>query len=108
MLLEDDSDVIRWLKPAPRQFRIEYSRGRSYEPDFVVETPDKKLLTEPKRADQMKNAEVQDKATAVREWVEYANKHVIEHGGKLWSYLLIPHDDIRLGGSVSGLAARFG
>jgi len=36
-LLEDDGDVLKWMKPASGQFRIEYQNGQNYEPDFVVE-----------------------------------------------------------------------
>jgi len=35
--LEDDDDVLKWMKPASGQFRIEYQNGQNYEPDFVVE-----------------------------------------------------------------------
>ena len=73
----------------------------------MVETADRKLLIEPKCADQMKNEEVLEKAKAAREWVAYANKHVVENGGKLWSYLLVTRDAIRLGGSVAGLHAKY-
>jgi len=103
MVLEDDDQVQKWLKPAPGQFRIEYSRGRSYQPDFVVETSAKKLIIEPKRADQVALEEVQDKAVAAQQWVGFANEHVQSYGGKLWQYLLIPHNEIRLGASVQGL-----
>ena len=103
MVLEDDDEVVKWLKPAPGQFRIEYSRGRSYQPDFVVETRDRKFIIEPKRADQMILEEVREKAAAARHWVGFANEHVLSYGGKPWEYLLIPHDVIRLGASVRGL-----
>ncbi len=35
-LLDDasETEVIRWMKPAPRQFDIEYEPGRRYEPDL--------------------------------------------------------------------------
>jgi type III restriction enzyme len=105
MVLEDDDDVLKWLKPAPGQFRIEYSRGRNYQPDFVVETKDGKYIIEPKRADQIGLEEVQEKAAAARQWVGFANKHVASYGGKPWEYLLVPHNGIRLGATVSGLFA---
>ncbi|MES9902867.1 MAG: DEAD/DEAH box helicase family protein [Sedimenticola sp.] len=106
MVLEDDENVLKWLKPAPGQFRIEYSRGRNYQPDFVVETKDRKLIIEPKRADQIASEEVQEKAAAARQWVGFANEHVDSYGGKPWHYLLIPHDRIRLGATVNGLALQ--
>ena len=36
-VLEQDRTVVRWMKPSPGQFRIEYRSGQNYEPDFVVE-----------------------------------------------------------------------
>ena len=107
MVLEDDDDVLKWLKPAPGQFRIEYSRGRNYQPDFVVETQDRKFIIEPKRADQMELDEVREKAAAARQWVGFANEHAMSYGGKPWEYLLIPHNGIRLGATVNGLVGSY-
>lgn len=90
-------------KLAPNRFRSEYQSGRNYEPDFVVETADACLLIEPKRADQMKQDEVQAKAWAAVRWCGYAN----QHGGKRWHYLLVPDTAIQLGRSVKTLFAEF-
>lgn len=106
-ILEDDPDVIKWMKPAPGQFRIEYQSGRNYEPDFVVETTDACLLIEPKRADQMAQDEVQAKARAALRWCGYANQHAAQHGGKHWHYLLVPDTAIQLGHSATILKAEF-
>ncbi len=46
-ILENDKDVIKWLRPAPRQFKIYWDHNsRTYEPDFVVETLNTIYLTE--------------------------------------------------------------
>ena len=107
-VLEDDLTVLKWMKPAPGQFRIEYKNGQNYEPDFVVETNDVCLLIEPKRADQVELDEVQDKARAAQRWCGYASRHAAENGGKPWRYLLIPDNAIQLGRSVATLLAEFG
>ncbi len=107
MVLEDDEEALKWLKPAPGQFRIEYSRGRSYQPDFVVETRIGKLIIEPKQANRIDDQEVQEKAAAAKQWVGFANEHAGKFGGKLWSYLLLPHDAIRLGATVGGLVSSY-
>ena len=107
-ILEDDPDVIKWMKPAPGQFRIEYQSGRNYEPDFVVETANACLLIEPKRADQMEQDEVVAKAHAAVRWCAYADEHATEIGGKCWRYLLIPDTAIQLGRSLTALQAEFG
>lgn len=88
-----DSDrfpaVIRWLRPAPGQFDIEYQGGRRYEPDFVVECDDVKLIVEVKAQNALDDLVVQEKARAARTWVEYANSFIAEGDGKPWHYVLI-------------------
>lgn len=106
-ILEDDPSVLKWMKPAPGQFRIEYKNGQNYEPDFVVETDDTCLLIEPKRADQLEQGEVKDKTRAAVRWCGYANQFAAENGGKQWLYLLIPDTAIGLGRSVGALKSEF-
>ncbi|MGZ4971021.1 MAG: DEAD/DEAH box helicase, partial [Methylobacter sp.] len=106
-LLEDDDDVLKWMKPASGQFRIEYQNGQNYEPDFVVECATHYLLIEPKRADQIDTTEVQLKARAASRWCGHANEHAKNNGNKLWFYLLIPHDAIILGRTLSNLKAEY-
>ena len=50
-----EKDVLRWLKPGPGQFRIEYDKNKPYEPDFVVETTTMKLVVEVKSERDMKD-----------------------------------------------------
>ena len=95
------------MKPASGQFRIEYINGKNYEPDFVVETTDAYLMMEPKRATQMEQGEVEQKAKAAARWCRFANEHAAKCGGKPWAYLLIPHDAIELSRSVAALKAEF-
>lgn len=102
-ILEGDASVLKWMKPAHGQFRIEYANGQNYEPDFVVETKDSCLLIEPKKAIEVSTPDVQAKARAAVRWCKYANEHASQHSGKQWRYLLIPHDDIELGRSIAGL-----
>ena len=106
-LLEGDNDVLKWMKPASGQFRIEYQNGQNYEPDFVVECATHYLLIEPKRADQINTAEVQLKARAASRWCGYANEHAKNNGNKLWFYLLVPHDAIVLGRTLANLKAEY-
>ncbi|MNJ56476.1 hypothetical protein D3C77_520260 [compost metagenome] len=106
-ILEDDPQVIRWMKPAPGQFRIEYQNGQNYEPDFIVETQNDYLMIEPKRADQIDLVDTQDKARAAERWCGYANEHAKINGGKCWVYLLVPDDQIRLGNSLTWLRNSF-
>lgn len=107
IILEDDADVLRWMKPGPGQFQIEWKHGRGYEPDFVVETRTEKLILEPKRRSDMEDADVRAKATAAAQWCRHASEHASEHSGKRWRYALIPHDSMGGGASASGIADRF-
>ncbi|WP_133130218.1 DEAD/DEAH box helicase [Legionella yabuuchiae] len=106
-ILEDDKNVVRWMKPAPGFFQIEYKSGESYEPDFVVETYDEKYICEPKMASEMDNPIVLAKKAATMRWCEYATKHAYENGGKPWYYLLIPHNAITSERSFNGLVKEF-
>ena len=106
VILENDEDVLKWFKPAKGDFQIHYSHDQSYEPDFVVETTTGKFLCEPKRASEVSDDIVQSKADAAAVWCEHATVHAKTYGGKPWSYLLIPHDQIAEQMSLAGLAAR--
>lgn len=107
-LLEDDASVLKWYKPTRDDFKIFYSHTQQYHPDFIVETKDYKLICEPKKAIDVNTPEVQEKATAARQWCEAASKHADENGGKPWKYLLIPHDVIRPSATLDGLISQFG
>jgi len=105
VLLDDEPAVLKWFKPAPGQVRIEYRPDASYDPDFVVETDKAKYLCEPKRASEMTDPDVQAKADAAATWCQHATDHERKHGGKPWSYLLIPHDQIGASKTLAGVAA---
>jgi type III restriction enzyme len=107
VILENDGEVLKWFKPSKGNFQIFYSRGESYEPDFVVETKAEKLLCEPKRADDMTDEIVLAKADAAVTWCSHATAHAQENGDKPWRYLLIPHDQIQDQMTLAGLAARY-
>ena len=95
MILENDKEVSKWLRPAPNQFRIYWHHNsKIYEPDFVVETADCIYLIETKRADEIPSKEVQEKAQAALKYCNYATEYIAEFGGKPWKYVLIPHDQV--------------
>jgi len=108
ILLENEADPkLKWLKPSRKEFQIYYDRDKAYEPDFVIETATVKYISEPKRADQMNDPEVQAKARAAAIWCQRATDHTRETGGKPWKYLLIPHDAIRDNMTLAGLASQY-
>lgn len=106
-LLEQDREVLKWLRPARNQFYIYYNRNtQRYEPDFVAETADVIYMVETKIARDIDSDEVQKKAQAALNYCAGASTFTAANGGKPWKYLLIPHDAVMLNMSLSGLAAK--
>lgn len=94
-ILEQDGEVLTWLRPSAMQFNIHWGRdSRRYEPDFVVETTDCIYLVETKASKELSNEEVLAKAEAARQYCSLATDYTTQHGGKPWHYLLVSHLDI--------------
>lgn len=91
-ILEDDSDVLKWLKPPKDVLKIHYSDEDNYQPDFIVETSTGRFLCEIKRASEVDDSIVQKKAKAATEWCERASTV----SDKPWKYVLLPHDQIQI------------
>jgi len=107
-ILENDKSVIKWLRPAPDQFRIYWKHNsRLYEPDFVVETSEEIFIVETKAANELLDAEVLEKANAAKKYCRYASEFTLENGGKPWSYVLIPHDKVAKNSSFKGLTVAY-
>lgn len=104
VILENDADVLKWLKPAKGDFRIHYAHDDEYVPDFVAETATTRYLCEPKAKNEMTDEVVLAKARAASLWCKRATEHA---GGKPWKYLLIPHDAIDETKTLAGLAAAW-
>jgi type III restriction enzyme len=105
---EFEKDVLRWLKPARKQFSIEYQPGKPYEPDFIIELSDCKLIAEIKAENQMHDPIVTEKARAAAAWIKHANEFAAEGDGKPWQYALIPDVAVNEGATLAGLVAKFG
>lgn len=108
MVLENDKDVLKWLRPAPRQFELYYDLDgeRRYEPDFIVETADRIYMVETKARNEIFSREVQEKARAAETYCKAATDWNAAHGGKPWTYAIIAHDDVRLNSSFLYLMAN--
>ena len=91
-ILEDDNDVIKWVKPPKDLLKIQYAEEDNYNPDFIVETESGRLLCEIKRASDVDDSEVQKKAKAAIQWCERASGV----SDKPWHYALIPHDVVQI------------
>lgn len=107
VILENDTAVLKWVKPAKGNFQISWRGGQLYEPDFVVETETGRFLVEVKRADLLQDSEVLAKAGAAQTWCEHATAHAIECASKPWTYILVPDLEISEAMTLEGLVARF-
>ena len=102
--MENDADVIKWLRPAPDQMRIWWHHNtKLYEPDFIVETADCIYMIETKAANEITSAEVQEKTKAAVKYCNYATDYTKENEGKPWKYILIPHDKVAKNNSFKGV-----
>lgn len=107
-ICENDKLVIKWMRPAPNQLRIYYANNASqYNPDFIVETDTAIYMVETKSANEMESPEVHDKMKAALGYCKFATDFTTKSGGKPWSYLLIPHNEIGTTNSMAYLISRF-
>jgi type III restriction enzyme len=107
VIIDDDSNVEKWIKPAPKQFHIDYRSGEPYEPDFVVETKTQMLVCEVKMKKELEDPTVMAKAAAATKWCKTATLHAPGGGTKPWVYLLIPDDQILANATLDGLVSKF-
>jgi len=101
-VLEDDSDVVKWLKPPRDLLKIHYAEEDNYNPDFIVETKSGRFLCEIKRASDIETGNVQKKAKAATDWCERASGV----SDKSWRYILVPHDVVQINRTFQSLAAN--
>ena len=108
VIIEQDSNVIKWVKPSRGVFSfIYYTKNSSYEPDFIVETTDTMYLIEIKRRSDLETSEVVQKGKAAAYWCNLATDYASKYNSKLWTYLLIPHDALHLSMTLQGLVALY-
>lgn len=106
-VLENDATVIKWLRPAPNQFRIYWdNNSKRYEPDFIVETGDTIFMIEVKRADQTEEETVLAKKVAAERYCKFASEYTEANEGKKWKYLILPHNEISRTVSMSFLTTK--
>ncbi len=98
IVLENDPEVLKWMRPSPKQFDIYYGPGgcSRYEPDFVVETSKAIYMVETKAANEVDSEVVQEKARAAKEYCRAVTAWNNEHGGKPWYYSIVAHNEVHL------------
>lgn len=98
VILEDDKDVIRWIKPPLNQLGLFWQAGQQYNPDFLVETPTTKYMIEVKAKNEVKNPDVVGKAKEGIKWCKYAS--IVDFDKKPWEYKLITDEVISVGNTL--------
>ncbi len=97
IILEEDPDVIRWIKPPLNQLGLFWKAGQQYNPDFLVETSSDKYMVEVKALKDVTSDEVIAKAKEGIKWCGFASSADPDH--KTWHYRLVSDDNIKLGNS---------
>ena len=82
-ILEYDTDVQNWLRPASQEFNITYNHGHCYEPDFVVETEKAIYLVEVKGEDKLNDPDVIAKKRRGIQYCEVATRWSKANGYKV-------------------------
>lgn len=95
IILEEDSAVLRWIKPPLNQLGLFWKAGQQYNPDFLVETEDAKYMVEVKASNEAANEEVLAKAREGVKWCKYAT--LADPDKKKWEYCLVTDNNIKLG-----------
>lgn len=98
VILEDDKDVIRWIKPPLNQLGLFWQAGQQYNPDFLVETPTTKYMIEVKAKNEVNNPDVVGKAKEGIKWCKYAS--IVDFDKKPWEYKLIMDEVISVGNTL--------
>ncbi|WP_308553473.1 DEAD/DEAH box helicase family protein [uncultured Peptoniphilus sp.] len=106
-ILEKDSKVTKWLRPAQNEFNINYNRGKHYVPDFVVETEDYFYIVEVKGEDKIEDADVIAKSKKAVQFCDVVTNWAKENSKKGWKYVFIPSKEILSSSSFNNLVNRF-
>jgi len=114
-LLDKDSSVEDWLRPAPNQFEGLYWRDEAgnsqhrYEPDFVVEFKNEIVMIEVKPSIEINIPDVQEKKKTADKYCELVSKNIGSFGiVKPWRYVIIATEKITASSTIAGLLAGQG
>ena len=97
--MEEDAEVIRWIRPPANQLGIFWQAGQQYTPDFLVETVNGKYMVEIQDFHDAERKEVLSKAREGVKWCQYAT--LADPDKKAWTYRLITNNNIAAGNSCS-------
>ena len=94
-IIDDDFEVLKWIRLPLDQLGIFWNNGSQYNPDFLVETKTDKYIIEVKGANEENNPDVLIKAKEAIKWCEYASQCDMDN--KTWNYRLIIDTNIKEG-----------
>lgn len=104
IILEEASDVIRWIKPPFNQLGLFWKAGQQHNPDFLMETAAGKFMVEVKDLNEVTSEEVVSKAREGIKWCRFASTADPNH--KTWEYKLILEDNMHLGNACKYTSVR--
>jgi type III restriction enzyme len=108
-IIENSSDVIKWLRPASKQFNIWYNNNSDrYVPDFVVETAEVIYLIEIKAENELDDRIVKMKEESAINYCKNATEINKARKEKAWKYVIIPHDKTDTNMTFKKLVTEFG
>ena len=109
-LLDKESSVEDWLRPAPNQFEGLYWRDEAgnsqhrYEPDFVVEFEHEIVMIEVKPSGEIGDLDVQEKKKTADKYCELVSANVGKYGiTKPWRYVIVQTEKITVSSTVAVL-----
>jgi len=108
-IIENSDDVIKWLRPASKQFNIWYNNNSDrYVPDFVAETADIIYLIEIKAENELEDKIVKMKEEAAINYCKNATEINKARKEKAWKYAIIPHAKTDTNMTFKKLVTEFG
>lgn len=108
-IIENSKEVIKWLRPASKQFNIWYNNNSDrYVPDFVAETENTIYLIEIKAENELDDKVVKMKEAAAINYCENACKINKARKEKAWKYALIPHNKTDTNMTFMKLVTEYG
>ena len=111
ILDKQGSSAQKWLRPAAQEFSLKYEYEgtyHEYQPDFVVETVDRRYLVEVKGMDKLNDPQVLAKKARGQAYCQIVTDWATAAGSKPWQYLFIPEDAVQGSTTFEFLAANYG
>ena len=105
LLDEYSENVKKWMRHSKEDIEIEWENGKYYEPDFIFELENFKIIAEVKDERFLDNDEVKKKMEAALKWINYVNK--INKEKIKWIYLLIPDTEIKTTSTIDSFIKKF-